>query len=444
MQMNLEYWMCNNTESYSYNHSKPHALTNVELYDENTISLNQCDLIYTLFNKIETIDEGDYSYEIKYYPDNNQAISTLEEDGTVISQKQYAGKAFEIDYITDKKYFYVYAYGQPIAVYIQEGENAPVPYYIHTDHLGSIDIITDPNSNIADSMSFDAWGNRRDRHDWSQKEDTNTIHLIDRGFTMHQHLDAFNLINMNGRVYDPIVQQFLSPDPYVQDPENTQNLNRYSYCLNSPLMYTDPTGEQVLGYNPYFIGSFGISHGCGGPRDEPWNYYWLGKNEFGDYLVDWFDMDDGLWGYFDFMDYFVSGGGGGSRDLGGGGGVTLQQQLQEKLESTKNGESISGKELGQVIGVDLISLAISKITRINETTFRVSRLFPAGHAALNDSPLTITQTYININDKNESVYRIQIDYKSITIGKGALPDFYIYNNRIIYYKNNTLYYGTTK
>ena len=105
-------------------------------------------------------------------------------------------------------------------------------------------------------------------------------------------------------------------------PDNTQNLNRYAYCLNSPLMYTDPTGEQVLGYNPYFIGTFGISHGCGGPRDEPWNYYWLGKNEFGDFWDYWFDMDDDLWGYFDLMDYFVSGSGGGSRDLGGGCGVS--------------------------------------------------------------------------------------------------------------------------
>jgi len=72
---------------------------------------------------------------------------------------------------------------------------------------------------------------------------SNIQHLIDRGFTGHQHLDAFALINMGGRMYDPIVQQFLSPDPYVQMSDNTQNLNRYAYCLNSPLMYTDPTGK---------------------------------------------------------------------------------------------------------------------------------------------------------------------------------------------------------
>lgn len=50
---------------------------------------------------------------------------------------------------------------------------------------------------------------------------------------------------MNGRMYDPIVGRFLSPDPYVQAPTNLQNFNRYSYCLNNPLKYTDPSGEWI-------------------------------------------------------------------------------------------------------------------------------------------------------------------------------------------------------
>lgn len=48
---------------------------------------------------------------------------------------------------------------------------------------------------------------------------------------------------MNGRMYDPKLGRFLSPDPYVQSPTNPQNFNRYSYCLNNPLKYTDPSGE---------------------------------------------------------------------------------------------------------------------------------------------------------------------------------------------------------
>jgi RHS repeat-associated protein len=60
---------------------------------------------------------------------------------------------------------------------------------------------------------------------------------------MHEHLDVFGLINMNGRVYDPLTSMFLSPDPYLQAPGDWLNYNRYGYCYNNPFKYTDPTGE---------------------------------------------------------------------------------------------------------------------------------------------------------------------------------------------------------
>lgn len=62
----------------------------------------------------------------------------------------------------------------------------------------------------------------------------------------HEHLSYFGLINMNGRMYDPLQGRFLSPDNYIQSPDNPQNYNRYSYCLNNPLKYTDPSGESVI------------------------------------------------------------------------------------------------------------------------------------------------------------------------------------------------------
>jgi RHS repeat-associated protein len=64
-----------------------------------------------------------------------------------------------------------------------------------------------------------------------------------RGYTGHEMLNDYGLINMNGRLYDPCIGRFLSPDNYVQQPTNSQNFNRYSYCLNNPLKYTDPSGE---------------------------------------------------------------------------------------------------------------------------------------------------------------------------------------------------------
>jgi hypothetical protein len=51
---------------------------------------------------------------------------------------------------------------------------------------------------------------------------------------------------MNGRVYDPELGRFMSADPFVQAPYNSQSYNRYSYTFNNPLSYTDPSGYQCV------------------------------------------------------------------------------------------------------------------------------------------------------------------------------------------------------
>jgi len=48
---------------------------------------------------------------------------------------------------------------------------------------------------------------------------------------------------MNARLYDPVLGRFISADTVVPEPGNMQAFNRYSYALNNPLMYTDPSGH---------------------------------------------------------------------------------------------------------------------------------------------------------------------------------------------------------
>ena len=48
-----------------------------------------------------------------------------------------------------------------------------------------------------------------------------------------------------GRMYDPLVGRMLSPDIVIQNPEYSQSYNRYSYCFNNPLRFTDPSGYVV-------------------------------------------------------------------------------------------------------------------------------------------------------------------------------------------------------
>ncbi len=90
-------------------------------------------------------------------------------------------------------------------------------------------------------------GRRRNATNWGYVLDSNDKELFaSRGFTGHEYLPFFNLYNMNGRLYDPLVGCFLSPDENVQMPDFTQNFNRYSYALNNPLKFTDPDGEFIF------------------------------------------------------------------------------------------------------------------------------------------------------------------------------------------------------
>ncbi len=103
--------------------------------------------------------------------------------------------------------------------------------------------------------------------------------FADRGFTGHEHLVEFGLIDMNGRVYDPMLGRFLSPDPYVQLPGYADNFNRYSYCLNNPLVYTDPSGEFI-----WFVVGGAIIGGWIGASTTAEDGFSLNPNNWGD---DW-------------------------------------------------------------------------------------------------------------------------------------------------------------
>jgi RHS repeat-associated protein len=145
-----------------------------------------------------------------------------------------------------------------LAIYIIEDGTGTL-HYAHKDYLGSLYALTDETGNIAtlngqqQIFSFGPWGRRRNPTTWTFYS-VPTEYLTDRGFTGHEHLKWFGLINMNGRMYDPLLGRMLSPDNYVQAPDNSQNFNRYSYAFNNPLVYTDPDGE-LAWFVPAIIGA---------------------------------------------------------------------------------------------------------------------------------------------------------------------------------------------
>jgi len=128
--------------------------------------------------------------------------------------------------------------------------------------LGSYCALTDLNKKVVQRNYFDPWGNfkwvykgRGDEFEMTDSLQRDTISMqpistanftvSSRGFTGHEHYPQFKIINMNGRLYDPVIARFFSPDKYVMNSSFTQDFNRYTYARNNPLKYTDPSGDYI-------------------------------------------------------------------------------------------------------------------------------------------------------------------------------------------------------
>jgi RHS repeat-associated protein len=98
--------------------------------------------------------------------------------------------------------------------------------YFHTDHLGSIAVITNETGGVMERLSYNAWGVRRHPDGTPDPAGALTSQLS-RGFTGHEHLEEVGLIHMNGRVYDPLLARFGTPDPMTENPFSTQGWNRW-------------------------------------------------------------------------------------------------------------------------------------------------------------------------------------------------------------------------
>jgi len=237
------------TNSFEYTHStKPYALTGVET-SSGLISDTLQIVRYTSFEQPDTIKENPYKAVLNYNSGNSRCKMIVTNAGNTILTRWYSGSRYikETAGSVTKEYTFIGgdAYTAPVMAVKQNG--TATYYYLLRDHLGSITHVVNTSNALVAQYSFDAWGRRRNPDDWADYSLQGEPDLFaGRGFTGHEHLPWFNLINMNGRLYDPVVARFLSPDNNVQMPDFSQNFNRYSYALNNPLVYIDEDGEIVL------------------------------------------------------------------------------------------------------------------------------------------------------------------------------------------------------
>jgi len=243
---------------------------------------NSRSMTWNSYDKVATITQGAVDHEFEYGPDRARYQHTANDgsgdDVTIYVESLYTRTEYNGG-AEDHK-LNVYVNGSVVAIVLDDedtGTSSVENRYLHRDHLGSITAIVDgaSGSNNIEWMAYDVFGQRRDAIDWIGAAATPTEV---RGYTGHEHLDDVNIIHMNGRIYDPQLARMASPDPMLQDPMNSQNYNRYSYVMNNPLKYTDPTGyltEMVIYGTPI-------------PRFDSWDFdFTLFNQDFEHYAFDY-------------------------------------------------------------------------------------------------------------------------------------------------------------
>lgn len=224
----------NTVGQYAYESSRPHAVTGLSNIMEHVLRIDQT-AEYDGNGNITLLTDGrGNKMEFVYGPDGERWMSRLYKDNSLVRTIVYADG---FDVVTEGNVSREFYYPGNGVLHIVNRKGGTATYFMITDNLGSIVRIVDENGNSVFEASYDAWG--------KQTVTKNDIGFY-LGYTGHEMLTEFNLVNMNGRVYDPLLGRFLSPDNFVQAPDNSQSFNRYSYCLNNPLKYTDPSGEYAI------------------------------------------------------------------------------------------------------------------------------------------------------------------------------------------------------
>ena len=204
--------------------------------------------IYNVMNKPTQIQRFNATVNLFYDANWSRYKQVREVDGKTITT-HYIDKLYEVE--MDGNTTKATSYISDVAVLVEEGSRKTIRF-THRDRLGSATTFLDHNNRVTAYRYYDPFGKPRVGDGSLMREYGMSARLANnlldsdmatrRGFTDHEHLDEVEIIHMNGRVYDYNLGRFLSVDPIIQGVGNSQGINPYSYVMNNPLAFTDPSG----------------------------------------------------------------------------------------------------------------------------------------------------------------------------------------------------------
>ena len=199
-------------------------------------------------NQTKTIINGEVAVTNEY-DKLNQLTRTVSE-GAIVENK-YNGEGYRVEKTVNgvvTRYLYEYdkvvlevdgsgnqtgrnIYGTNLLMRTTDGQSY---YYMYNGHADVTALINIATGTVDATYYYDAFGNIIE----STGDVSNNI-----TYAGYQYDKETGFYYLNARMYDPKIARFLQEDTYRGDAGDPLSLNLYTYCLNNPLVYWDPTGN---------------------------------------------------------------------------------------------------------------------------------------------------------------------------------------------------------
>ncbi len=213
--------------------SKNNGITTTYNYDNNGNQLNQStngqttSYTYDGYNRLILVDNPDSTWQMNIYDAEGLRASTVEngartdyvfDRGSVISETAVNNNSTT-------------RYIRGIGLVAQDN-NGTLGYYLHNAH-GDVVNIVDNTGNVLNTYSYDPFGGIA----------STTGNTANRFMYAGEQYDSVaGQYYLRTRQYNPNIGRFTAADIYAGTPNNPISQNRYTYCENNPIMYTDPLG----------------------------------------------------------------------------------------------------------------------------------------------------------------------------------------------------------
>jgi RHS repeat-associated protein len=190
-------------------------------------------------------EDGIYGYDAR-----NRLVSVTQGDTNI--SYTYNGAGQRVSKTTDEEsYTYLYEYDKIVlekdssnsyarnlygSTLISRVVDNAKAYYLYNGHGDVVKLVT--SGQVVASYEYDAFGNIL--------EESGSFANPYR-YSGYYYEAATGLYDLKARFYDADIARFMQEDTYLGRPSDPLSLNLYSYVLNNPLRYWDPTGHWEAG-----------------------------------------------------------------------------------------------------------------------------------------------------------------------------------------------------